>query len=145
MLNFRVFTLIFAVFLSYAGVELLSVSLQGFNAECINFRISHIWLFCDIFAYFRQKLVAMAMSLRSLQSELSSLDRSTTTTPVISNHILAISCRHSFICIYSSSVPKLVAKVTPLCSLCTGVSQMNSTIAQTLYQNQTLHGYVAYN
>jgi len=35
--------------------------------------------------------------------------------------------------------------VTPLCPLCTGVSQMNSRIAQTLSQNQTLHGYVAYN
>jgi len=41
--------------------------------------------------------------------------------------------------------PKLVAMVTPLCPLCTGVSQVNSTIAQTLSQNQTLHGYVAYN
>ena len=36
LLNFEFFTLIFAVFLSYAGVELLSVSLQGFNAECTN-------------------------------------------------------------------------------------------------------------
>ena len=42
-------------------------------------------------------------------------------------------------------VPKLVAMVTPLCPLCIGVSQMNSPIAQTLSQNQTLHGYVAYN
>jgi len=57
--------------------------------------------------------------------------------PVISNHILAISCRNSFICIYSNLVPKLVAMVTPLCSLCTGVSQTNSTIAQTLSQNQS--------
>ena len=29
--------------------------------------------------------------------------------------------------------------------MCTGVSQMNSMIAETLSQNQTLHGYVAYN
>ena len=42
-------------------------------------------------------------------------------------------------------VPKLVAMVTPLYPLCTGVSQMNSPIAQTLSQNQTLHGCVAYN
>jgi len=35
--------------------------------------------------------------------------------------------------------------VTPLCFLYTGVLQMNSTIAQTLSQNQNLHGYVAYN
>jgi len=42
-------------------------------------------------------------------------------------------------------VPKLVAMVTPLCPLCTGVSQMNSPVAQTLSRNQTLDGYVAYN
>jgi len=35
--------------------------------------------------------------------------------------------------------------VTPLCPLCTGVSKMNSLVAQTLSQNQTLYGYVAYN
>jgi len=62
--------------------------------------------------------------------------------PVISYHILAISHRNAFIAIL---VPKLVAMVTPLCPLCTRVSQINSPIAQTLSQNQTLHGYVAYN
>jgi len=61
--------------------------------------------------------------------------------PVISNHILAISHRNAFIAIL---VPKLVAMVTPLCPLCTEVSKMNSTMAQTLSQNQTLYGYVAY-
>ena len=61
--------------------------------------------------------------------------------PVISNRILAISHRYAFIAIL---VPKLVAMVTPLCPLCTVVSQMNSPIARTLSQNQTLHGYVAY-
>jgi len=35
--------------------------------------------------------------------------------------------------------------VTHLCPLCKEVSQMNSTIAHTLSQNQTLHLYVAYN
>ena len=40
-------------------------------------------------------------------------------------------------------VPKLVAMVTPLCSLCTGVSQMYSPIAQALSRNQTLHGYMS--
>jgi len=35
--------------------------------------------------------------------------------------------------------------VTPLCSLYMGVSKMNSPIAQTLSQYQTLHEYVAYN
>jgi len=48
----------------------------------------------------------------------------------------------SFIAIF---VPKLVAFVKPLCPLCTGVSQMNTPMAQTLSQNQTLHGCVAYN
>jgi len=42
-------------------------------------------------------------------------------------------------------VPKLVAMVTPLCPLCTGVSEMNSPVAQTLSQNQTLYGYVTHN
>jgi len=43
-------------------------------------------------------------------------------------------------------VPKLIAIViTPLCPLCTEVSQMNSPMAQTQSQNQTLHGCVAYN
>jgi len=42
-------------------------------------------------------------------------------------------------------VPKLVAMVTSLCPLCTGVSEMNSLIAQTPSLNQTLHGYLAYN
>ena len=65
--------------------------------------------------------------------------------PVISNHILVISRRNAFMCIYSNFVPKLVAVVTLLCPLCTGVSQMNSPMAQTLPQNQTLRGYVAYN
>ena len=31
------------------------------------------------------------------------------------------------------------------CLLCMGVSRMNFPMAQTLSQNQTLHGYVAYN
>ena len=61
--------------------------------------------------------------------------------PVISNHILAISHRNAFIAIL---VLKLVAMVMPLCPLCTGVSQVNSTIAETLSQNQTLHGYVVW-
>ena len=98
--------------------------------------------FCDFLAYFGQNLVAMATSLKPLQSEMSSLDWSITKTPVIINHILAISHRNAFIAIL---VPKLVAVVTPLCPLCTGVSQMNSPIAQTLSQSQTLHEYVAYN
>jgi len=87
----------------------------------------------------------MATSLRPLQSEMSSLDWPTTKTPVISNHILTICRRNSFICIYSNLVPKLVAMVTQLCPMCTGVSQMNSLVAEHLPHNQTLHEYVAYN
>ena len=91
------------------------------------------------FAYFGQNLVVTETSLRPLQSEKSSLDWSTSKPTVISNHILVISCRNAFI---ATLVPKLVAMVTPLCPLCTGVSQTNSVM---LSQNQTLHGYVAYN
>jgi len=53
-------------------------------------------------------------------------DWSTRKTPVISNRILVVSRRNAFICFHSNFVPKLVAMVTPLCPLCTGVSQMNS-------------------
>ena len=63
--------------------------------------------FCDIFAYFGQNLVAMETSLRPLQSEMSSLDWSTRKPPVISNHVLAISRRNAFICIYSNFRPKI--------------------------------------
>jgi len=62
--------------------------------------------------------------------------------PVISNHISVVSRRNALIAI---SVQKLVAMVTSLCTLCMKVSQRNSLIAQTLSQNQTLHGYVIYN
>jgi len=58
----------------------------------------------------------------------------------MSNRILVISRRNAFICIHTIFVPKLAAMVTPLRPLCTGVSQMNSPMAQ----NQTLHGCVAY-
>jgi len=82
------------------------------------------------FVIFGQNLVAMATSLRHLQSEMSSLwIGRPRKPPVISNHILAISHRNAFISIL---VPKLVAMVTPLCPLCTGVSKINSPMAQTL-------------
>jgi len=42
---------------------------------------------------------------------------------------LNYSRRNAFIAIF---VPKLVAMVTPLCPLCTGVWQMNFQMAQTL-------------
>jgi len=72
-------------------------------------------------------------------------DWSTTKIPVISNHMLVVSHRNAFVWIYSNFVPKLVAMVTSLCPLCTGVSQMNSPMAQTLSQNQTMRGCVACN
>jgi len=99
-----------------------------------------LWPFCDIRAYFGQNLVAVATSLIPLQSEMSSLDWPTTKPPVISNHILAISCRNAIL------VPKLVVMVMRFCPpIVYGVSQMNSPIAETLSQNQTLYEYDAYN
>jgi len=65
--------------------------------------------------------------LDSCNQKMSSLDWSTTKTHVISIHIFAISCRNAFI---ATLVPKLVALVTPLCNLCTGVSQTNSLMVQ---------------
>jgi len=41
-----------------------------------------LWSFLSFSAYFRQHLVYMATSLRPLQSEMSSLDWSTTKTPL---------------------------------------------------------------
>ena len=49
--------------------------------------------------------------------------------PVISNFSPKIGCHGN----------------APLSLVHTGMSQMNSQMAQTLSQNQTLHGYVAYN
>ena len=109
-----------------------------------------VWLKTEVmailrfFGLFGQNLVAMATTLRPLQSELSSLDWSPTKTPVISNRILVISRRNAFMCIYSNFCPKIGCHGNALCPLCTGVSQMNSLMAQTLSQNQTLHGCVAY-
>jgi len=62
--------------------------------------------------------------------------------PVICNQIVDISRRKAFVAIL---VLKFVAMVTRFCTVYTGVSQMNSPIAQTLSQNQTRHGYFAYN
>ena len=66
--------------------------------------------------------------------------------PLLQVITLSLSLTEMHLCAFIAiSVPKLVAMVTPLCSLCTGVSHMNSPIAQNVTQNQTLHGYVAYN
>jgi len=52
-----------------------------------------------ILAYFGENVVAIATSLRPLQSEMSSLDWPTTKTPVISNHIPVVSRSNAFIAI----------------------------------------------
>jgi len=59
-----------------------------------------------------------------------------------SKHILVVSHRNVFTAFF---VPKLVTMVMPLCLLYMGVSWMNSLIAETLSENQTLHWYVTYN
>jgi len=65
--------------------------------------------------------------------------------PVISNHILAISRRNAFICIYSNFSPKIGCRGNaPLSHVYRSVID-EFPIAQTLFQNQTLHWYVAYN
>jgi len=76
---------------------------------------------------------------------MSSLDWLTTKTRVISNHVLVISSRNAFICVYSNFSLKIVSHGNAPFPCCTGVSQMKYTMAQTLSQNQTLHEYVAYN
>ena len=65
--------------------------------------------------------------------------------PVISNCVSLSLVEMHLYAFIAILVVKLVAMVTPLCPLCTGVSQMHFTVAQNLSQNQTLHGYVAYN
>jgi len=65
--------------------------------------------------------------------------------PVISNHVLAISCRNAFICIYSNFTPKIGCYgSTPLSLVYESVTD-EFTDCTALSQNQTLHGYVAYN
>jgi len=61
--------------------------------------------------------------------------------PVISNHIRAVCHRNAFICMYSNFSPKIGCHGNAPLSL---VSRVNSPMAQTLSENQTLHGYVAY-
>jgi len=63
--------------------------------------------FCDFFTYFGQNLFAMATPLRPLQSEMSFWIGRPRKSPVISNHILAISHRNALICIYSNFSPKI--------------------------------------
>jgi len=64
--------------------------------------------------------------------------------PVISNHVLAISCRNAFICIYSNFSPKIGCRGNAALSLVYG-NVTDEFCDTALSQNQTLHGYVAYN
>jgi len=95
-----------------------------------------------ILAYVGQNLVAIATSLKPCNQKCLIWFGRPRKTPVIRNHIPVVSHKNAFIAIL---VPKLVAMVTPLCPFCTGMSHSNSLIAQTLWQNKTLHGYDAYN
>jgi len=65
--------------------------------------------------------------------------------PVISNHILVISHTNASICIYSYFRPKIGCHGNAPLSIVYGSVTDEFPIAQTLSQNQTLHGYVAYN
>ena len=89
--------------------------------------------------YFGQNLVAVATSLKPCNQKCLLQIGRPRRLPVISNHISVVSRRNASLAIL---VQKLVAMVTFLCPLCTRVSHMNSPIAQTLSQNQTLHGNV---
>ena len=95
-----------------------------------------------ILAYFGQNLVAIQKSLNPCNHKCLIWIGRPRKTHVIRNHIPVVSRRNAFIAIL---VPKSVAMVTPLWPLCKGVSRTNFPIAQTLSQNQTLHGYVACN
>jgi len=89
-------------------------------------------------AYFRQNLVAVAMCLRTLKSEMFSSDWPTIKTPIITYKYITFSLSLSRInALLAILVPKLVAMVTALCPLCMGVSKTNSPVARTLSQNQT--------
>jgi len=90
-------------------------------------------------AYFGQNLVAMATRLKPCNQKCLLQIGRPRRLPVISNHIPVVSHRNAFIAIL---VQKLVAMVTFLCPSCMRVSHMNSPTAQTLSQNQTLHGNV---
>jgi len=80
----------------------------------------------------------------NVQSEMYSLDWSTTKTPCY-KFIFSISLVEMYLYAFTANLaPELVAMVTSLCRLWRGLSHMNSPMTQTLSQNQTLHLYVAY-
>ena len=65
--------------------------------------------------------------------------------PVISNRILVIFHTNAFICIYSYFSPKIGCHGNAPLSLVYGSVIDEIPMAQTLPQNETLHGFVAYN
>jgi len=101
-----------------------------------------LWCF---FAYFGQNLVAVATSLRPCNQKFVLWIGRPRKLPVISNRVLVICRRNAFKYIYSNFSPNIGCHGNAPWSLVYGVSQTNSPMAQTLSQNQTLHGCVAYN
>ena len=87
----------------------------------------------------------MATPLRPLQSEMSSLDWSTTKNPVISNHILAISHRNAFICIYSNFSPKIGCHGNSPLSLVYGSVTGEFPDSRNPIPKPNMHWCVAYN
>jgi len=83
--------------------------------------------------------------LERLQPEMSSLVGGRRKPPVISNRILVISRRNAFRCNYNNFGPKMGCHSNAPLSLVYGSVTDEFAIAQLLSQNQTLHGYVAYN
>jgi len=65
--------------------------------------------------------------------------------PVMSNHVLPISRRNAFIRIYSNFSPKIGCHANAPLSLVYGSVTDEVPDSTALSQNQTLHGYVAYN
>ena len=64
---------------------------------------------------------------------------------VISNHILVISRRNTFICIYNNFSPKIGCHGNARLTLVYGSVKDEFPDGTNLSQNQTPHGYVAYN
>ena len=102
-------------------------------------------IFVIFLAYFGQNFVAMQRPLDPCNQKYLLWIRRPRKPPVISNHILDISHRNAFICIYSNFSPKIGCHGNAPLSLVYGSVKDEFPMAQTLSQNQTLYGYVAYN
>ena len=102
-----------------------------------NWRYGH---FCDIFSILAKIWLPWQRPLQPYNQKCLLWISRRRKPPVLSNHVVAVSRRNTFIAIL---VPKFVAMVTRFCPLYMGVPQMNSLIPQTLSQNQSLHEYGA--